>query len=238
MCIVLESVAALVRLIVMVSGIFISLVRVNVLGLWVGLEVNFLGAICFIAGDTVKESEGVIKYFIIQVVGSCFLLLGILTLVNWGFLNFRIFIVLSGSLIKLGCFPFHFWVPTVISGLSWSGCFTLSVIQKIIPLWFLSRLMLSGWETFIIEVISCLSCVVGCLGGLGVLNYRVILAYSSFVHLGFILILTFVRVSSFWLYLIIYGLVNFFIIISLASLDVYSFIDLIKEKNYIDLDNI
>lgn len=190
------------------------------------------------AGNRVIEGESVIKYFIIQVVGSCFLVVGVLMCVNWRFLSVRGAIIIAGLLTKLGCFPFHFWVPTVIRGLSWSGCFILSVVQKIIPLWLMCNISLRGKELMVVEIFGCCSCIVGCLGGLGVLNYRVLLGYSSLIHLGFIILICCVSLNSFWFYLFVYALLNFCLMRSLSILGLYHFIDLIKESELKTLDQI
>jgi len=161
------------------------------------MEVNFLGVICLMRGAHVEERESTIKYFIVQVVGSCFLLVGILIISFHGFALMAEPCILMGIAIKLGIFPFHFWVPRVMSTLSWFSCFVVSIIQKISPLWLLSNLMLIRGTTRSIEMLAVLTSIVGCLGGLGVLNYRVLIAYSSLVHLGFLVILCLAEISLF-----------------------------------------
>lgn len=67
-----------------------------------------MAVLCFISGSSVEETEGVIKYYIVQILGSCFRIIGFLIMVNGVeiFLG-RVFILL-GILIKLGAFPFYF----------------------------------------------------------------------------------------------------------------------------------
>nr|YP_009491830.1 NADH dehydrogenase subunit 2 [Dosinia troscheli]AWI68000.1 NADH dehydrogenase subunit 2 [Dosinia troscheli] len=229
MMMVLSSISSLVSLIVALVGVIISMISLNMLGLWVGVELNFLGAVCFLSGVSVEESESVMKYFIIQVFGSCFLILGFLMMMNYCFVSVVKFIVLLGILVKLGVFPFHFWVPSVMSGLSWFGCFIVSVIQKVVPLWLVSNLLLMNTELGVVELLASLTCVVGCLGGLGVLSYRVLLGYSSLVHLGFMLILCCVDEKCFLTYMSFYFLINFCLMSSFWNLGVYSFLDFVKE---------
>lgn len=228
--VVFSRISSFISLIITSLGVIISVTRLSVLGLWVGAEINFLGAVCFIRGVRVKERESVIKYFIVQVLGSCFIILGFLIIVNYSFVLIVKLIVLIGALIKLGVFPFHFWVPSVMSGLCWSSCFVVSVVQKFIPLWVVSNLLLRSNELRILEILSSITCVVGCLGGLGVLRYRVLLAYSSLVHLGFLLILSCIDSSSFLIYISFYFLLNACLIRSFWKLRVFSFIDTIKEN--------
>nr|YP_009491817.1 NADH dehydrogenase subunit 2 [Dosinia altior]AWI67986.1 NADH dehydrogenase subunit 2 [Dosinia altior] len=229
MMMVFSSISSFVSLIVTLMGVMISMVSLNMLGLWVGVELNFLGAVCFMSGVSVEESESVMKYFIIQVFGSCFFILGFLMMMNCCFVSVVKFVILLGVLVKLGVFPFHFWVPSVMSGLSWFGCFIVSVVQKVVPLWVVSNFLLMSKELSVLELLASLTCVVGCLGGLGVLSYRVLLGYSSLVHLGFMLILCCVDEKCFLTYMSFYFLINFCLMFSFWKLSVYSFLDFVKE---------
>nr|AKE36662.1 NADH dehydrogenase subunit 2 [Meretrix lamarckii] len=225
----LYSICSLVALIVLVCGVVVSLISSGVLGVWVGMEVNFLGAVCFMSGVYVEESESVMKYFIIQVVGSCFLVLGLLMLVYGEFLLLVESFSMMSLAIKLGIFPFHFWVPGVMSSLSWFACFVVSVVQKVAPLWLLSNFCLGSGVVNVMEFLGVLTCLVGCVGGIGMLNYRALMGYSSLSHLGFLVILCLAEVSLFWSYLVVYGLLNLMLMSSLWSLSIYSYSDLLKE---------
>nr|YP_008854380.1 NADH dehydrogenase subunit 2 [Meretrix lyrata]AGR50826.1 NADH dehydrogenase subunit 2 [Meretrix lyrata] len=225
----LYSISSFMALVILLCGVVVSLVSSGVLGIWVGMEINFLGAICFMSGVYVEESESVMKYFIIQVVGSCFMVLGLLMLVFGEFVVLVESFSMMGLAIKLGIFPFHFWVAGVLSSLSWFACFVVSVVQKVAPLWLLSNFCLSGSVTNVMEVLGVLTCLVGCLGGIGMLNYRALLAYSSLVHLGFLIILCLVEVGLFWSYLFVYGLLNLFLMWSMWNLGIYGYSDLVKE---------
>nr|YP_010121800.1 NADH dehydrogenase subunit 2 [Callista chinensis]QRE83920.1 NADH dehydrogenase subunit 2 [Callista chinensis]QWM94239.1 NADH dehydrogenase subunit 2 [Callista chinensis] len=223
------SVCALAALVMAVSGVMFSLISAGVLGIWAGMEINFMGVICFMSGVYVEESESVMKYLIIQVIGSCFLLLGILTMVYWRFPLVSESFVIFGLMMKLGIFPFHFWVPGVMSSLSWAACFMVSVVQKVSPLWFLSNFMGDVSFCSLMEVLAVLTSVVGCLGGLGMLNYRVMLGYSSLVHLGFLVILCLSKLNLFWGYLGLYSILNCGLMWSLWSLNIYSYYNFIEE---------
>lgn len=225
---VLYSVSSLLSLRLAVSGIFISFVRMSMLGLWVGIELNFLGAICYIRGTSIDEGERRIKYFVVQVLGSCFLVIGFLISVNSFFRRIVLNIIILGVILKLGLFPFHFWVPAVISGLSWIGCFIVSTLQKAVPFWLLRNACLTPFKLGVIEILACVTRLVGCLGGLGVLSYRVLLGYSSLVNLGVITILC--CINQFIFYFIVYRLLNLFVMFSLYKIRVFSFIDLIKDS--------
>nr|YP_009128917.1 NADH dehydrogenase subunit 2 [Saxidomus purpurata]AJT47987.1 NADH dehydrogenase subunit 2 [Saxidomus purpurata] len=228
------TVCSCAALMTMLSGTLFALVSAGVLGMWVGMEVNFLGAVCFMSGVYVEEGESVMKYLIVQVVGSCFLLLSFLMLVYHQFpFMVEVFIIL-GLCMKLGIFPFHFWVASVMSSLSWFSCFVVSVIQKVAPLWLLSNLMLSQSLVGGMEMLAVLTSLVGCLGGLGMLNYRALMGYSSLVHLGFLVILCLAGLNLFWSYLLIYGILNCGLMFGLWSLGIYCYSDLLQDGGYLD----
>lgn len=96
------------------------------LGVWLGLEINLLGFVPLIVQGVGGQSvESCVKYFVVQALGRGFLLLGGLGGGQEGFFWFSVrgFGVLSvfcflGLVVKLGVAPFHWWVPSVMGGLS------------------------------------------------------------------------------------------------------------------------
>jgi NADH:ubiquinone oxidoreductase subunit 2 (subunit N) len=82
-----------------------------------------------------------------------------------------------------------------------------------------------------VEFRSVLTCLIGCVGGLMVLHFRVLLGYSSLVHIGFMAIISLERIISFFVYYIVYFIVNAGLMLSLWCVRVYSFFDLLKRKN-------
>lgn len=113
---------------VLVGGRLIRVSRSDWVGVWVGLEVNIFGVVPFFCGmGLVKEMEAVVKYFVVQSIGSIFLLLGGVSrcLGLGGFFLYSetvkgvwLLSLVRGFLLKLGLAPFHFWVPNVMVGLS------------------------------------------------------------------------------------------------------------------------
>lgn len=74
--------------------------------------------LCFLSGSSVEEAEGTIKYYLAQVLGSCFSVIGFLIIINGVGVRYTTSFILIGILIKLGAFPFHFWVGPVVRKLS------------------------------------------------------------------------------------------------------------------------
>nr|WMV00311.1 NADH dehydrogenase subunit 2 [Maoricicada campbelli] len=167
----------LLYLVFLFFGIMISISSNNWLGCWMGIEMNMVSFLPIMANKmSIYASESMIKYFIIQSMGSSLLLMSIIISMMID-LNYMIMISL---MIKIGCPPFHFWYVSVIEGLSWMVCFILMTIQKIIPMVMLSYLNVN-LSLFII-----MACIWGCIGGLGYSSMRKIIAYSSIYNLSWI----------------------------------------------------
>lgn len=123
----------------------------------------------------VYSSESIIKYFIIQRMGSRLLFLFVVILG----ISFQIkYFIIVSLIIKIGCPPFHYWYVSVIDGLSWLVSFLIITVQRIIPI-----ILLSYLDMRLILFIV-LSCFWGSLGGLCYSSIRKILAYSSIYNLS------------------------------------------------------
>nr|WIM50748.1 NADH dehydrogenase subunit 2 [Conus ventricosus]WIM50800.1 NADH dehydrogenase subunit 2 [Conus ventricosus] len=208
----------LMFLFVMGFGTMLSLSSVHWLGIWAGLEMNLIGFLpMLIYQKKISESESAVKYFIVQALGSSLLifgsLLGFSTSFSWDVMSggmggiLGLCALVSGLSVKLGVFPFHYWVPSVMAGLSWVSCMLLATWQKLAPLFLLLSLcQLSEMKELLVLfcVMSGGSALVGGMGGLNQTQVRALLAYSSIGHLGWMI---FAMLHSEWcmkLYLFIY----------------------------------
>ena len=119
-------------------GIMLSISSNNWLGCWMGIEMNMVSFLPFIMNKMrVYSSESIIKYFIIQRMGSRLLFLFVVIL---GILfQVKYFIIVS-LIIKIGSPPFHYWYVSVIDGLSWLVSFLIITVQRVIPIILLSYL--------------------------------------------------------------------------------------------------
>nr|YP_009166764.1 NADH dehydrogenase subunit 2 [Conus tribblei]ALC75037.1 NADH dehydrogenase subunit 2 [Conus tribblei] len=203
---------------VMGFGTLLSLSSVHWLGIWAGLEMNLIGFLpMLIYQKKISESESAVKYFIVQALGSSLLifgsLLGFSTSFSWEMISggmggtMGLCALVSGLSVKLGVFPFHYWVPSVMAGLSWVPCMLLATWQKLAPLFLLLSLCeLSESQGLVVLfcIMSAGSALVGGAGGLNQTQIRSLLAYSSIGHLGWMI---FAMLHSEWcmkLYLFIY----------------------------------
>lgn len=84
----------------------------------------------------------------------------------------------------MGFFPFHYWVPSVMGGCSWFGCFIVRVWQKIGPMCFIANCGIRFELSYVMEIVAVVTGLLGGVGGIGLLYYRALLGYSSLVHSG------------------------------------------------------
>lgn len=103
-------------------GIIVAVATDSCVTAWVGIEVNLVGLIGVFA---VRESLSVavkIKYFVVQCIASSIFLAGVLR-VKAGERKTASWLALCASamvqlrlFIKIGVFPLHTWVPSVLNG--------------------------------------------------------------------------------------------------------------------------
>nr|QTT61095.1 NADH dehydrogenase subunit 2 [Tritia tingitana] len=215
---------------VMGVGTLLSISSIHWLSIWGGLEINLIGFLpMLVYQKSVAESQSAVKYFVIQALGSSFLMLGSLLVFNMSFTwdmyakvsGFSLlgFVILMGGLcIKLGLFPFHYWLPGVMAGLPWVSCLILATWQKLAPL-FLILCLLELSQSYNMIMFLCMisagSALIGGTGGINQTQIRALLAYSSIGHLGWMM---FALIHSEWtmkMYLGIYVMISISLFMSL-----------------------
>lgn len=209
-------------------GTLFSISSIHWLGIWAGLELNLIGFLpLLVYQKTSAESESAVKYFIVQAIGSRLLIFGRLNLYStsftWEIINLNqptlyFIIILISLLIKVGIFPFYYWLPGVIAGLPWFSCILLTTWQKIAPLFLIITLLERNtiiWMNYILCFFAAIASIIGGIGGINQTQIRALIAYSSIGHLGWI---TFARTQGEWpikIYLSIYIIITISIFIFL-----------------------
>ena len=179
---------------------------------WVGIELSFLGLIPLLVRDgkglPMLRRESTLKYFCIQAAGSGLLMFGgiikfMMPLYMGSFGSNLIF--LCGLRLKLGIFPFHFWVPGVVSGLGWYSMFLILTWQKIAPFILLMNLLSTSSDLHgLVFSLGGIRAIVGARIGLNQTKIAPILGASSITHRGWVAIGA--VCGRFWVYFIIYCL--------------------------------
>nr|YP_635809.1 NADH dehydrogenase subunit 2 [Lophiotoma cerithiformis]ABB72499.1 NADH dehydrogenase subunit 2 [Lophiotoma cerithiformis] len=216
-------------LFVMSVGSLLSISSIHWLSIWAGLEINLIGFLpLLIYQKNISESESAVKYFVIQALGSSLLIFGSLMAFNLSFTwdlyssyyfsTFGFVILSIGLCIKLGVFPFHYWLPGVMAGLSWFSCLLLATWQKLAPLFLLLcflELNKSYEMIYMFCLVSAGSSLMGGFGGMNQTQIRALLAYSSIGHLGW---MVFAISHSEWtmkMYFLIYIVISLSMFMSL-----------------------
>nr|ANZ03437.1 NADH dehydrogenase subunit 2 [Titiscania limacina] len=220
---------------VVLVGTMFSLSSVHWLGIWAGLELNLIGFVpLLVYSGAVSETQSGVKYLVVQALGSGMLMFGSLLMfssafaweVESDFNPYGVLVVCFGLMVKLGVFPFHFWVPSVMAGASWNACLILATWQKIAPIFLLSSLT---WAKELISfkimfIIAGLSSLAGGVGGLNQTQMRPLLAYSSITHLGWMVYCMCFSQVGVKMYMCIYLLTTSMVIVLawLVDCDVFS----------------
>lgn len=201
-------------------GVLFATTSPSWLTAWLGLELNLLSFIPLMASKSnIYSSDAAIKYFLIQALGSTFILID--SLINI-FIPRSFIIITIALLLKLGAAPCHFWFPTVIQGIRWGNCIILITVQKIAPIILISypNILASNQVIFISSI---LSAIAGGLGGLNQTLIRKILAYSSINHIAWILAAISLCTSLWTQYFIIYTVITLSITLVIYDLQVFFF---------------
>nr|YP_010827560.1 NADH dehydrogenase subunit 2 [Raptrix fusca]WFD61156.1 NADH dehydrogenase subunit 2 [Raptrix fusca] len=205
-------------LLTLISGVLISLCANSWLGAWMGLEINLLSFIPLLSSKSNPFStEASLKYFLIQAMASSTLLFLILLKMNFHEMSYMMksnlwnnFMIMP-LLMKIASAPFHWWLPSIIEGLSWFNCFIMLSIQKIAPMILISYLIINN---FFMQCIISLSAVIGAIGGFNQMSLRKIMAFSSINHIGWMLTAMMIGSNSWLIYFQIY-MINILLIINL-----------------------
>nr|AFI23487.1 NADH dehydrogenase subunit 2 [Peloridium hammoniorum] len=210
----------LLFLLMLIMSLLLILGSNNWLCIWVGLEINLISFLpLLLSSESNLKSTSGMKYFLIQSLGSIFLLVSIFSYLFY--INttkvFQDILMTLSMMIKLGSSPFHFWLPSIMENLGWLNCFIILTLQKLGPLLILSQLMYSGFYFYYI----CMNLIVGALGSLNQSSLRKLLAYSSINHLGWILLGMTEGMNCWFIYFLVYTLTNLSLIMILYSVNVF-----------------
>lgn len=168
------------------------------LALYLCIELQSLSIFILIAQEREMTSrvEASLKYFVLSSISSGLLLLGssllfvhsgsceISLLVIQGYTPEKILILVS-LLFKLAASPFHFWSPDVYQGSSNNSLLLLGTLPKIS---ILGVFMVLFPGNKLILGTTILSLVIGCVGAINQSKLKRLLAYSSIVGMGFIML--------------------------------------------------
>lgn len=231
----------------------IIVIQFNLIGIFMSLELFSIASYLVVTGLGRKVSiEAAIKYSLTGLLATVFFLMGItFCIVNYIsinlhelsiFMHYDLFdentipynaicglFFLIAIFLKLGVAPFHFWIIDVYKGTSAVTFIWLVTMSKVVLLFVLITLLehllyeQSIYYEYIFLGLGLLSIIIGSMGGIRQSNLKGLLAYSSIVTLGFILLpLTFysevpttaVTLSIGYLVVYVFNLFSFFFFLS------------------------
>nr|AOY40007.1 NADH dehydrogenase subunit 2 [Scolytinae sp. BMNH 1040265]AOY40267.1 NADH dehydrogenase subunit 2 [Curculionoidea sp. 2 KM-2015] len=200
----------------LVVGTLISISATSWLMSWIGLEMNLLSLMPLMKNFKNKySSEATLKYFMAQAMASSVLVFSIVFMLNikdssiFSIPDYSSYMINLSLLMKMGAAPLHFWLPEVVSGVSWDMNMIILTWQKIAPmiLVFYSMNSITFLSPFII-----ISSAVGSLGGLNQTCLRKFMVYSSINHVGWMISAIYSSLYTWLLYFSIYSIINISII--------------------------
>nr|QFP99290.1 NADH dehydrogenase subunit 2 [Myrmoplasta mira] len=213
---------------ILILSTLITMSSNNWLSMWMGLEMNLMSFIPLIKmNKNKKTAQSMMIYFLTQSIGSIIMLFAIL--MN-SFINYNIMEMIPQSLltislmIKMAGAPFHFWLPEMMTNMSWMNCFILMTWQKLAPLTILSNIINNNILIFILS-----SAMVGAIGGLNLTSLRKIMAYSSINHLSWMMMMM-VMEKTWYNYMLMYMIIMAMLAIMLKEKNIYFTNQLILHK--------
>nr|YP_010471339.1 NADH dehydrogenase subunit 2 [Illeis koebelei]UHJ19216.1 NADH dehydrogenase subunit 2 [Illeis koebelei]UVF63297.1 NADH dehydrogenase subunit 2 [Illeis koebelei] len=220
--------------VILMMGTLISISAYSWINIWIGLEINLMAFLPLINADNMKQSSEVsMKYFLVQVSGSMFILFSfILSLINLGSINELIsmsqLIFNSAIFLKMGAAPFHFWYPEIVEGLSWMNILILMTWQKIAP-------MILVMYNFQMNIYFCMiiliSMTVSGIKSWNQTSIKKIMALSSINHIGWMTSTMFLNQSLWMFYFLIYLLISVTLILMFNKYNTSNMKDLFMLMN-------
>uniref|UniRef100_A0AAU8G9L7 NADH-ubiquinone oxidoreductase chain 2 n=1 Tax=Colposcenia ignota TaxID=3230277 RepID=A0AAU8G9L7_9HEMI len=153
--------------------------------IWMGMEINLIMFLILnFKSKNMFTSESSMKYFLIQSLGSLFILISLSTnnliYENWPLPD--MYSIPLAMMLKSGLAPLHSWTPPIISKMSYINIFLFLTMQKIIPL----MVCFCSWMNIL--MLSCLANVIlGSLGGITQSSLIKIMIFSSINNSGWMI---------------------------------------------------
>nr|YP_009912619.1 NADH dehydrogenase subunit 2 [Obrimoposthia wandeli]QLJ92325.1 NADH dehydrogenase subunit 2 [Obrimoposthia wandeli] len=108
-------------------SLFMCISSHNFLWLCLSLELNLYCVLVLILfWNDNHANPQIISYFVVNILSSLFLYLSIISQI------YILFVL--GLFLKMGFFPFPWWLISVLSNLKWYGFFLINVVQKVVPI--------------------------------------------------------------------------------------------------------
>nr|AIS92210.1 NADH dehydrogenase subunit 2 [Cyrtodactylus sp. 6 IA-2014] len=161
---------------------------------WLGLELNTLSILPIIMkSQHPRATEATTKYFLIQAAAATMILFAG-TLNAWQTGQWAMttasptttLLTTTAIMLKMGLTPVHMWYPQVLQGVTMHTALLISTWQKLAPLALL-YMTNANMNQHALLLLGLLSAAIGGWGGLNQTQTRMIMAFSSIAHMGWLM---------------------------------------------------
>nr|QHO63856.1 NADH dehydrogenase subunit 2 [Geukensia demissa] len=198
----ISSPLVFISIVVVILSSLVSITSSSWLMVWISMEVNLMSFIVLLYYESSCSVEACVKYFIVQSLGSYFMLLGFLCFDKILLEVCLKYFLMMGLLMKGGVFPFHSWVPSVVNSSNWFASALILSWQKLAPLLALSIFL----SCVFLKLSVIMMAVLGGIGGLNQHSVRSMLSYSSFVHTSWMILSLYKSFFIFFMYWFVYSI--------------------------------
>nr|AJJ48414.1 NADH dehydrogenase subunit 2 [Radix sp. MOTU5] len=207
-----------------ILGPVLSISASNWILCWSGMELGFfsLMPLLLMNNNLSMSKEVMLKYFSIQAFSSVLLFFSGMMIFVFYFKDvISILMFLLSMSLKLGFFPGHFWVPSVVSGLDWFSCCLILGPLKVAPfaLYIVFVLMFPNLQLTSM-LLGVLSAFYGGILGNNQTNVRAMIGSSSISHTGWM-----INASIFgqiWMYFLVYMITLFMFLLMMMKMDYFN----------------
>nr|YP_010878921.1 NADH dehydrogenase subunit 2 [Batracomorphus chlorophana]WHE42573.1 NADH dehydrogenase subunit 2 [Batracomorphus chlorophana] len=163
-------------------SIILSLSSNSMFIIWMMIETSNLSFIPIMMSKKMKNSESVMKYFIIQSISSMIIMFSmIMMLMN---MNIKMLILMS-LIMKMGGVPFHNWIISMIEGIEYTPMLLMVTIMKMPPMMMFSIMNMKTMEMIL------LSMMIAPLLMINQNSIKKMMCFSSIFNMSMILFMSF-----------------------------------------------
>ncbi len=210
----------------------------NFISMFVAIETIAVSTAVLIAfHNRYNSKEASIKYIIMSALATGVLLLGISFMyglsgeLNFSFINNNYFgqdysllyllscvLIIIGLTFKTGCIPFNFVIPDIIQSSSYPVAAFISTVPKIAGFSVLARIITDTMYDcpqvqILIEILAIITVFYGAFCAIRQKNFKRLMAYSSIIHFGFLLlslgVFSAYGLTAFMFYITVYLFMSF-----------------------------
>uniref|UniRef100_UPI0030DF17D7 NADH dehydrogenase subunit 2 n=1 Tax=Ayyaria chaetophora TaxID=1291247 RepID=UPI0030DF17D7 len=185
----------------LIFSLILSISSDSILVLWMSLEMNLFAFLTTLVYKEMKKiEESLMIYFIMQTISSNIFIFSTIMMKMNLLYNYFILLMMTSMIMKLGLFPFHFWMISSVEKMSWTSCMILLTIQKMIPL----IILMSFVHYKMFSILLIFNSLILSITGLMTLSLRKILTYSSLNHLTLMMFSTILSKKIMKMYFMLY----------------------------------